>query len=326
MIKFLRIFFLSFVLSTTASATDHLHMVLSDFTNLWTSSAHGTSIFFTAACITNAAKAVTNDGDLAQFTGLAGDKGDYVINNGDGTASWESPLNSYNAGIWADYLNNMTVTVSTGEIMCNGNHYTVGTAFNSYVDTLAAGQDLHYLYLDDSASTQDVGSIVTYWATNNPVKNTTLHGSYHPVNTADRVVTGVNSPAASATIFPFNMLNNFHSWTGRVQLASNVNPNDAWQTPDDSESSVYLPANASHARFVFNFQDAAADCIAAITSKEEADTGQGNYEGQSYWFAYNRFRFSQTIHLGASKNVRISGANLDDNFLNLWMTGWIMER
>jgi len=235
------------------------------------------------------------------------------------------PCPGYIKNAWADYLNTTQVVFSTGEGACNGSYWEISAnTITSTVTTLAAAADWHYGYIDDDASSYPTPTII--WSTTEPSESTTLYGWY---NGDDRCIGAVYSDASGATIFQYTRQNE----SGRVvflartlQSASSMNPDGTWQTPDDAETSTFLPVNCVFGLFVLSAYDGDNPVEVALATKERADAGAAALSGgEMRWYLYGHGQVvvpTPWIAMGASCNLRIGGENDDDNGLNMWVLGY----
>jgi nitrate reductase alpha subunit len=105
-----------------------------------------------------------------------------------------------------------------------------------------------------------------------------------------------------------------------------MNPNGAWQTPDDSESSVYLPVNAISAKFQLYAVDASSSFAAYLTPYNLAIGSSFSTEAQLWIIGYDRGGNMFWLGLDDTRNVRIAGNDDDDNNLSCWIKGYGYSR
>lgn len=236
-------------------------------------------------------------------------------------------INGYISGLHVNYLDHDQVIVEVGEVVADGSYYTLSGVVTSTVSGLVTGAEHHYLYIDDSASTADSGTITTYWSTNEPVESETLYGWYNSTSATDRVLSAVYSKTGTNGVFRFEQADGkYKNIEGVHTLAGNMNPDASWQTPGTSEAAPFLPVNASRALVMYNGTDSGAALELDVTTKEAADAGLSFGQGEGRVIGYNGWRGTRWLKLGASRNIRIGGADDDDNDLDCWLSGWEIRR
>ena len=105
-----------------------------------------------------------------------------------------------------------------------------------------------------------------------------------------------------------------------------MNPDGNWQTPDDSESSAYCPVNATEVMAQAQSVDADSKADLGITSYEDSLIS-ARFEGQVFVVSGIQVNVSAWIILGASKNIRISANDGDDNAsVYAWIKGFGYSR
>lgn len=222
------------------------------------------------------------------------------------------------------YSDTDTITIGTGYGECNGNFWEITANTNYDLTSLAAGEDLHYIYIDDSASSYPTPTFTDN--TTEPVWSDSLQGWY---NGNDRCIGQIYSPPSSATISHFTNVGteiHFVEITN-AQMASSMNPNGAWQTPDDHDGSFFFGPMVSHAKIYASCSDAAAPTSVAVTSVEVGNIQSNIAVGASIRTgSYQDANVVGLVPLGASKNIYIAAPDDDDNTLNCWVQGWNIER
>lgn len=243
----------------------------------------------------------------------------------------QAAMRGYIQGAVFQYTSSNSVTPTVGEVECNGSRYTI--AASEHTITNFANDAITYVMIDDSAST--AGSDATLVNDDSvaitPAYNTTLKGWYSNVETADRVIAAFRCASASTIeYFDTNQVGDhyvYNVWANRKQIASSMNPDFTWQTPDDSESSAILPVMATEICGWVTGQDADNVAQTYIASKEVADVQstpstsaqmRNQTDTNAYTFGW--------VKLGSSRNVRIAGADDDDNSMNYFVLGYAYER
>jgi hypothetical protein len=229
-------------------------------------------------------------------------------------------------GYVVKYNTTTAVTVAAGSCEANGKRYTLAADASHSMTSLAAGFDHHYIYIDDDASTAPTAVIID--ATTEPAWSDSKRGWY---NGNDRCIGSVVSPAAAATILYFNASesgNNVEYFYGTDLLpacATSLNPSGAWQTPNTNESSVLCPVNSKLLHGTVYFQDTGSSCrFYAASSEMAAVNAVGNSDVTFYAEVLARRSF--TVSLGASRNIKITGENDDDNVLGVVVQGFLTDR
>jgi len=234
----------------------------------------------------------------------------------------------YIHGAWGDYASSTSVTFREGDGYCNGSYWKITTATLHAMTSLMSGEDLHYLYIDDDASSYPTPTIID--STTEPTQ--TASGWY---NGDDRCIDVVFSVAGAATITDYTKgkdgrIKMRGPWgyavDGRINIASAMNPNGAWQTPDEMESSTVLPVMANSALTYVSGGDCAANGSVGATAKETADAGCWVLGGDIAILGYSSFSGGNWLILGPSRNIRITGDNNDDNGLYCSLLGWTINR
>jgi hypothetical protein len=229
-------------------------------------------------------------------------------------------------GYVVSYNTTTAVTITAGSVEANGAYYTLASDASHSMTSLAAGFDHHYIYIDDDASTAPTAVIID--ATTEPAWSDSKRGWY---NGDDRCIGSVVSPAAAATILYFdsygrvNSVQYFYGTDLFPACATNLNPSGAWQTPNTNESSVLCPVNSKLLHGTAYFQDVGGSCRFYAASNEKATVNAvGNSDVTLYAEVLARRSF--TVSLGASRNIKITGENDDDNVLGVVVQGFLTDR
>jgi hypothetical protein len=227
-------------------------------------------------------------------------------------------------GFVVKYSTTTAVAVTSGFIECNGVIYQLTADTTHTMTSLAAGFDIHYIYIDASASSEPNAVIID--STTDPTYSPTKRGWY---NGNDRCIGLCYSVSGAATILAFGItvLNdkNIRLYLSfpddtNLRIAENMNPNGGWQTPNTRESSTILPTNANEIYLWMGNTDAGSTGEIAAIQAELATSG-----GPSRGHFYSGFNVLLTrqawVPLGASRNVRLAGADNDDNGLGSVVNG-----
>lgn len=238
-------------------------------------------------------------------------------------------LLGYNRGLWANYIATNQISNDPGEIYCSGNYYKASVTTTSTIPAIPVGADLIYQYVDNSGTTENSGTINTYFSTNDCVYLDAKFGWYHPTTNADRVMNVFYTTAGTAAItnFVVESLLGYTKPAISITLGTGMNPDGTWQTPGTSESSPHLPANAVEALVRLIGVDSGSSAVVGATSKEMADLESGSQTASwTWWVANVSIQLTAWIPLGESRDIRVRGADNDDNSLAIFLLGWRIDR
>lgn len=237
------------------------------------------------------------------------------------------PAYSYIHGMWPVWNTPTNFSIGFGEGY-------VGTNFFSLQSTLTHGPanfaqcsayDVLYIYIDDSLTTYPT-NIVLLDQTNIPTRNTVydqfMFGD-------DRCIAALY--VTNSTLQPFTLLNGGYVMATNIPLATSMNPDGTWQTPDTLLSETILPANVKRAKFAVSAADSGAECIVAIATYEAslrgtAAGGVPELGSAAYFRGYNTLSATPWIWMGSGRAIRILGQNDDDNNLDCSLMGWEIDR
>jgi len=233
----------------------------------------------------------------------------------------------YEAGFNIGYNNTTGIKINGGAYEVDGEIFSLAAAAAHTMTSLAAGYDLHYIYVDKSGGTPTTP--VFYDTTTEPAAFDEIRrGYYHPTNTADRMVAVVPSTIGAATIDYFDILDMgggmtkfFTARSSVPMLASLLNPSGGWQVPNLRESSTVLPVNAVGIGLQLSNTNVPGSVALYGASKEWADSHTNPSEAPMIEWGYNNLSVVSWIALAASRNVRIAGFNAADNNLGAWVSG-----
>ena len=227
---------------------------------------------------------------------------------------------SYITGLYGDWSTTNSVVFSTGEgYLSNSNLFQSSGSITSIVTSLTTALDWHYAYLTNTVS----GSITSgdvVWSTNEPSE--TVNGWYLNNN---RCIGSFISTNGAAALVRFENYGSEYIFSTSYSLASSMNPDASWQTPDDNEGDTYTPVNVDKARISISAGDAATYCIGLLATKEFVDLGAylpGAYGGNAWVFILENY----WVSLGPSRKVRVRGEDDDDNALSSALTGYTIKR
>lgn len=231
-------------------------------------------------------------------------------------------------GFVVKYSSTTAVAITAGSIPANGIFYTLASDTTHTMTSLASGFDHHYIYIDHSASTSPTAVIID--STTAPTFSVSKNAWY---NGDDLMIGVVVSPPASATVGYFdtevlsnNTIRNKTPMISFPQMATNMNPDGTWQTPDDNDGSVITPVNATLIFLRMNNSDVGSTGSFHAVSSEQSAVISNLGESSAYTIYSESARFETFVILGASRNVKIAAANNDDSFLSTWCTGFDYTR
>jgi hypothetical protein len=229
-------------------------------------------------------------------------------------------------GFLIKYEDATHVDIEPGIIKANGSLYTLSSTYNHLMTSLAAGYDQHYIYIDDDASTPPTPTIID--STTEPAWSHAKNGWY---NGDDRCIGAVPSKSAASQLEYFfgykisDRLVKVMIGGAAFQLASVMNPNGAWQTPNTQESSYYTPVNAKAVGIRMYNTDAGNPVKMSWTTSENAVITTTPTDVGTRETSYDELMFTTKGALDVSRNVKISGLDTNDNNLGAWVVEYDIE-
>ena len=227
-------------------------------------------------------------------------------------------------GLEPRYASATEILIPAGLIRANGKECTLTSDYTHAMTTLSGSEHCRYLYVDDSATTAPTAVIIDNLTA--PTWDYARNGWY---SGDDRYLGAVPTVITSSTIPYFDVLKISERQVRVIfgiqvmpDLGTAMNPSASWQTPDDYESSEIIPENANEMFLHLYGGDAAALCYVYGTSKEFADVDANIGHAQFFKIGYILISEGGWIALGASRNVRITGEDNDDNGLYAYCAGW----
>jgi hypothetical protein len=228
-----------------------------------------------------------------------------------------------------DYNADTVVDVEPGSLMCNGSPFRSTQTVEHTMTSLDTLHHFSYIYMDYSASTSPT-NMVFIDNTNGPAYDDELDGWYQG---NDRVIGVVLATNGASKVHHFaSMPNGDYISTAAEpeQIASDMDPVHTWQTPDDFESSRYIPWNASHALILMQNKDAGGVAELSMDTVERiASLNPNPLHGNLAAYTASSWAFvslSAWVSLGPSRNIRFVGADDDDNLVNGYIMGWRLDR
>jgi hypothetical protein len=250
---------------------------------------------------------------------------------GEGTVSDPLRILGHVDGYVVKYSSTTAITVTSGSIEANGAVYALAADATHNMTSLAAGFDIHYIYIDDDASTAPTAVIID--STTEPAWSDSLRGWY---NGDDRCIGAVRSLAGAATIeyISVKVVSDKYLEVDvgrRDDLASNMNPDGTWQEPATSNFAPLSPVNAVSYKLYMNSTDTGGVPTGVYCSNSEmAAVNTSVILGQFEWFTYSDTTASSVttpfLPLGVSRNIKIAGSDDDDNNLSAGFRGYGYSR
>ena len=232
------------------------------------------------------------------------------------------------AGANVLFASTTTVTITDGYGMCKDRRWKVTSDVTDTVDTFDNG-GFTYCYIDYSAiadgETLEASDII--WSATEPAQNATYGNAW--MNGDDRCIGALYCNGAATIAQYVSAMDNGDLcmlYTAWFSIASDMNPDGTWQTPDDSESSVYLPVNATEALLYLATDDIDSTTKLYATNYNNALGSSIAQESQAYTLGGTYLRETRWIILDSTRNVRIAAENNDDNKLNCAIRGYKIER
>lgn len=235
------------------------------------------------------------------------------------------------SGYVVSYINTTFVVISAGYVEANGKYYVLTAATTHEMDSLANGFDFHYIYIDDSGSTEPTAVIIDL--TTEPIWNDAKLGHY---NGDDRLIGVVASTSGASTVAFFNnsgdgkVIKDMYGVTKIPALFTNGNPDGTWQNPTDdfggTESSERTPVNATSVYIRGQAGDSDDVCAFYATTDEMAAVNTSLTNGQINSALNIALTDQFHLILGPSRDTEYGGTNFDDNLLGVYVVGYEYSR
>jgi len=216
-------------------------------------------------------------------------------------------------GVYATDVDTDTIQIQTGYGECNGNYFEVTSATDHDMTSLASGEDFHYIYIDDSASSYPTPTIID--STTEPSWSDSKQGWY---NGDDRCIDVIYSPDSAAETEEFYRYDETkYLWTHSEYLLSNGSATD-WTNLSPSMSTM-VPVNAKAVKIYAWNDDTNSLCQVKVANVENTKSLLIN---RSYIYA----SVSGWIDLGTTKNIQYGGDTDDNNNYYIALYGWDLDR
>lgn len=229
-------------------------------------------------------------------------------------------------GFVVRYNTTTAISVSGGLCEANGEYYDSISGGSSHTMTsLVTGFDLHYVYIDDSASTAPAAVIID--SVTEPTFSAAKNGFYNGDDRCIGVIPSQDGVAQlvkiNASVNGRNVINRFGRGDADYSvpiLASAQNPNGNWQAPNTNASSVVVPVMATSICVSMSNTDSAN--IITIGANNAQITPSTISRGQIIWIGYEFAAFVGWLTLDSSRNIIIAGEDTNDNALACTCIGY----
>jgi|GEM_PF-2323874 len=217
---------------------------------------------------------------------------------------------------YVEYNDSDTIDVTVGYGECNGSYWEITSTTSHDMTSLASGEDWHYIYIDDSASSYPTPTIID--STTEPAWSDSKLGYY---NGDDRCIGVVWSSSGSATLDQFMSNSNGRYCVDDIlkQVLDDGNPTNSWQTV---EATAYIPVNAIAVYVQGQNFDVGPDSVRVEVSAYES--GCPRAYNRSYYGACE-FEWVD-LERGSSRDLRYKGEDNDDNTFDVYIHGYQIER
>ena len=224
-------------------------------------------------------------------------------------------------GFLVKYSSTTAVAITAGTIEANGKLYTLASDTTHDSTTLTYADYVRYVYVDDSESTAPTAVIYDFYGV--PVWNAAKNGFYSAVTPADRCIgVFVVDPVTDLIVY-FDVQDCGHSveivFAPFTFIAYQVNPTATWQTPTQ-DTDALTPINATSVFMSLENSDSGAPVACYVASKEYSDIN--TYGNGIVLYFYNNIQIPLWLILGASRQMRFTGQDDDDNLLTIKFRGF----
>lgn len=233
-------------------------------------------------------------------------------------------------GYVISYSTTTAVAISLGSVEANGKFYNLSADTTHSLTGLVNGFDIQYIYIDDSANTEPTAVFIN--SLTEPTFDAAKRGWYNGNN---RMIGKVNIGTGIATIIPFEttIINNKliratcgQNVDAQNTLATGQNPTGAFAVPNVRESNVTVGVSAVEIRVKMFNTDAASVGALGASSLEYSVLESATFDAIVNYEWSVRGDLTQWMPLGISRNIRIFGADNDDNIMRVFNAGEGYER
>jgi hypothetical protein len=229
-------------------------------------------------------------------------------------------------GFVIEYSTSTAINITAGNCEANGKQYSLASAASHTMTSLAAGFDLHYVYIDDDVSSPPTPTFID--STTEPVYSLAKRGWY---NGDDRCVGVVVSPATGATVLLFEtsgrdkLISVEYGYNTVPDMALNIAADGTWKTPTN-DGDVVVPVGSERIRAQLFSARSGAPSQARMATKEMVDAGLSVNNSQLWTQGYINNHHIIELNLGASRQIRISSPTGNLNQLTLRCMGFTYSR
>lgn len=236
----------------------------------------------------------------------------------------------YAAGFAPKYKTSTSVDITAGVYEVDRTFFSLAAAHTHNMTSLGASFDLHYVYLNKSASLATPFAPVFYNTTSEPVLSVAKSGWYHPTNTEDRLI--LTLPAESSALYKFVSQGDGNSvklsfqdqtfpWSALLMIPAGV-----FQAPTLNAMSALVPVNAKSVKIKLSDTNSGGPVSIYAGSEELCPASAPVSAAQMIEVGWDRRISTQWLVLGSSRNVNLAGSLATDNALSMLPLGYEFER
>lgn len=216
------------------------------------------------------------------------------------------------------YNDSDTIDITAGFGECNGSYWDIPTKMVYDMNSLASGEDFHYIYVDDSESNYPDVTIID--STTEPAFSESKLGFY---NSSDRCIGVVWSPDTGSTVQEF--INNSQQQYVIVDASLKKVLNNG--SPDGTykflEATAYTPVNAIGARIeAYNYDTSPSTIVFIIVASDTTTSSRILNKGWDCAYIGGWIEFER----GDSRDLQWNGHDDDDNSFGIYLYGYQIER
>jgi hypothetical protein len=246
------------------------------------------------------------------------------VGGGSGSSFDELNLCGIN-GLIPKHNNSTSIKITPGVVAANGKLYTTTSDTTHTLTSLSSSYSVEYILIDDDVSSAPTPTFIN--SSTSPSYDVTRRGWYLNNDRCIGVISNFGSPnyiQYFETIVTSDT--SIKNVTGQYILATSLDANNTWQTPNISNTDTYTPLNTTE---VFIFLHAHRDnaIVACSWASEEYasfwDTTGFNkqytpHARRSYDSDYRSIWGS----LGSSRRIKVWGADELRNDFHTWAYGY----